>query len=382
MRIPFKNIKQPKDPKRELPIQAAELAGFVGDGMMYEDIYISKDTFINVIFAGSRGIFVFIAFDDKDGIDLLLQAKEVKTFLPVARQSLFIFFLSKEKTYAAEQDFKSLIELESFSDSFQVLLDNLSRPAVDLNYLDFNTVKSLLEKPDTPEEYEGDNSLDGMTYEKDGVTYRIVESYERYDEGDPEYVRPIVDQGTLDAVDALCSKMIGNPYPDATYRVDEEGNEYILRDGSVKIKGIDTGLIGSKQWYRISDRDPVKAFAVTVFGGWFGLHRLAAGNLFMFVTYLLTCGFCGVFYILDVLSWVFGNASYEEVDYYEDEETGKLTRVKDRVYFKKLPNKLMALGGLVLSVGITFIAMNLIYKNAYNAVILAFTSAAMKNAGM
>ncbi len=96
MGMPFG--KSGKDPKREPPVNMAEISRIMEDGNAYKDMYISRNTFINAVFTGAWGVFAFIAFGgDTDQTELLLKAGEVKEYLPVSCKGLFVFFLSGKK---------------------------------------------------------------------------------------------------------------------------------------------------------------------------------------------------------------------------------------------------------------------------------------------
>lgn len=367
-----------KDPKREFPFEADTIAEKItetaNEGTLLEEMYISRNTFVNMLWVSQKGAYVFVAFDDKDEIDLLLQAKEIKEYFPVNTEGLFIFFISEDRSYVVEKNMKGLRTVEDPLQAFETIVRNLSFPAAVIGNANRRSLDYLLTDHGTGEEVP-EERINGMYYEHEGIILQIKDE-EDADREERTYIRPVIDTATVQALEAICGKITGNGYPDANYRMDEDGNEYVLRDGDVMVKGFNTGLIGKKKWYRVSDRDPVRAFLMTVFGGWFGLHRLATGNIVSFLVYLLTCGFCGVFYILDVFQWVVGTASYSEVNYYEEgEETfakPRLIREKSRVYYKKLPNKAMAFIGLAVSVFIFLIVFNLVYKTGYGALIRAF----------
>ena len=371
-----------KDPKRELPFDKEEIiqkiAEIADEGTVYEDMYISRKTFINLLWASSKGVYTFVGFDDKDEADLLIQAMEIKKYFSVPADGLFMFFLSESASYLVERNMKALKEVEDPMKSFGTICRNLSTPSLNAGYVNKWSLDFLLQEHDTEKESE-ENDINGMVYEHEGVMFQIQEEEEDLSET-PEYIKPVVDLYTLSALDTICQKITGNVFPDADYRIDADGNEYVLKDGDIMVKGFNTGLIGKKKWYRVSDKDPVTAFLMTVFGGWFGLHRLATGNLVSFAFYLISCGCFGVFYIIDVLLWLIGSPSYSEVNYYEhDDGLSKRTRLireKNKVYYKKLPNKLMALGGLIASVVIFLLVFNLVYKNAYSAILTTISSSA------
>ncbi|MBP3274930.1 MAG: TM2 domain-containing protein [Butyrivibrio sp.] len=146
-----------------------------------------------------------------------------------------------------------------------------------------------------------------------------------------------------------------------TIRVDEDGQEWVCKEISYKLGWVDTGLVSGKKWFRVSDRDESAMFWITAMLGSFGIHKLLVGNIKAFIGYLLTCGGFGVLSCLDVLQFLSGSAGYDEVDYVEDEK-GIITRIKEKVFFRRLSNRWIVPVGLVCSAVVTFISVQVIYK--------------------
>ncbi len=145
------------------------------------------------------------------------------------------------------------------------------------------------------------------------------------------------------------------------YRVDEYGQEWVLKDASIKLNWIDTGLVGGRKWFRISDEDETTMFWVTSILGPLGIHKIMKGNIAACIFYLITCGGFGVLTILDVLQFLTGSAGYETIEYYED-DNGVCHRQKERVFFKELENKWIVLIGLCCAVLVTFVLAQLAYR--------------------
>lgn len=150
-------------------------------------------------------------------------------------------------------------------------------------------------------------------------------------------------------------------YPREEYRIDTSGQEWILKDTTIKVKGFDTGLIGGRSWFKVSDRDEKGMFWITSLFGAFGIHKLITGNITSFVLYLITCGGVGMLTILDVSAFLTGSAGYDEVTYRED-DTGNLTKCKRRVYYRRLKDKWIIPLGLVCAAVVTIVSVKLIYK--------------------
>lgn len=145
------------------------------------------------------------------------------------------------------------------------------------------------------------------------------------------------------------------------YKTDSCGQEWILKDTTIKVKGFDTGLIGGKSWFKVSDRDERGMLWITSLFGAFGIHKLITGNITAFAGYLLTCGGFGVLTVLDVLAFLTGSAGYYEVTYREDEE-GTLIRDKRRVFYRKLEQKWIVPLGIICAFVVTTAATHLVYK--------------------
>lgn len=150
-------------------------------------------------------------------------------------------------------------------------------------------------------------------------------------------------------------------YPRDEYRIDSSGQEWILKDTTIKLKGFDTGLIGGKSWFKVSDRDEKGMFWITSLFGAFGIHKLITGNIASFIIYLLTCGGFGMLTLLDVAAFLTGSAGYDEVSYHED-EAGNLTKCKRRVYYRRLKDKWIIPLGVVCAALVIIVSIKLIYK--------------------
>lgn len=350
-------LKKTIDPKRELPSSADDILDICTGGVFYEGMYISKTVYINLMIIGSNGVFTFSAIDDEKTIHD--KTRQIQKYFSISHKALFSFYVTDEKCFVTNPG-GSIVECEDIFECFENLYTNLSRPEIDRHFLKMDYLADLIKSAEIPEEYKSDNDLNGRTYVHEGVVFTVQETYEREDDGDAEYVVSIVPQAEADRIADMASKIVRNDFPDATYRIDEEGQEWILKDSSVHIKGIDTGFIGEKKWFRLSDRDPEKMFLITILGGFIGLHKIAVGNIASFLVYLLTCGGFGMLTALDVLQFLTGSAGYTQVDYTED-ENGDLSREKSKFFYKPLKHKWLAVAGACLSLIITLIAARYIY---------------------
>ena len=100
----------------------------------------------------------------------------------------------------------------------------------------------------------------------------------------------------------------------------DNGKTYFLRRGTV---------------CEASSLSPTLVFYLTLFGGIFGIHRFALGEVFSGLLYLFTGGLFGIGWFLDLLSLFFG-----------------VVKDKKKRYLLPLPNKLRKL--IVFPVGLLF----------------------------
>ncbi len=159
------------------------------------------------------------------------------------------------------------------------------------------------------------------------------------------------------------------------YETDSYGQEWVLKDEAIKVMGFETGLVGKKVWYRVSDLDENKMFWLTSILGALGIHKLLTGNIRAFIEYLLTCGGFGVFTVLDVLQFLTGSAGFDEVTYFED-ENARLKKNKERVFLRPLQNRWIVPVGVICAAAVTFILLTFLYKPIMVGALECMTGAA------
>ena len=154
---------------------------------------------------------------------------------------------------------------------------------------------------------------------------------EAYEEEDTVSV---LDENTLERILQVVVPMEGNDYPEDKIKRDEDGTEYILRDSDVMIGKINTGLVGKKEWYRLSDISPEAVLYSAVLGGCLGLHKLFTREYLHMALYIITGGFGGILPAVDALSICTGSYSYKEVNYYQ-EPNGTIFKRQEKVYLRR-----------------------------------------------
>ncbi len=365
-----KLFKNKTDPKRDLPLSTDDILSVCSGGTFYEDIYVSSETFINLMVIGSNGVFIFSPLENSELIKK--KVKEIVSFFDLNKKSVFIFFFREEDVTLADGNGNST-GIDDFFYEFENLYTNLSRPEIDKHYLNMDSLTELIKEPEAPVEYDSQNENNGKTFEHEGIVFEIEESFARENDGDAEFVKPLVTVEEQERISLAASAVAGNDFPDAKYKVDEDGNEWILKDSSIKVKGFDTGLVGKKEWFKISDKNENRMLLVTAFGGVLGLHKLVVGNIIGFLGYLLTCGGMGVLTLLDVIQFAFGSAYYDEI-LYEENDDGSLKRIKNRTFYKRVKNIGFILFSLIIAALVTFLFVNFVYQPVLKFAIEALTA--------
>ncbi len=197
------------------------------------------------------------------------------------------------------------------------------------------------------------------TYIHEGIVYEIDDPYENDIDQQYKQTEEINEKRKYEP--EADSQIKAESNKKNRRRTDENGQEWILKETSLRLVGFDTGLAAGEKWFKVSERDENMMFWITSILGTFGVHKLINGEFGAFIGYLLTCGGFGVFGILDVLQFLTGSAGYEEVQYIEDDNT-QVKRKKERVYYRRLSNMWVIPVGLICACVVTFSSLNLIYK--------------------
>lgn len=297
-----------------------EITDIAENSSCFENVRFAKKIRVPLLLVGTNGIFVFIEKESKYNRNIM----KIREILNYYGKGIFFF----------------LVE-ESYKECQFVDVDDVELH--DLKYLidDFTTIYN--------------NTLNAFASRQ----LRFVpysELLKQYEDNGAEPTKIISDE-TVERIERVL-KMLEENINSQNMKVDDDGTCYVKKYSSTK-----TGLIDEKQWFECSNEDPDKMMKITVFGGWFGLHKFMEHNILAGIGYLLTCGFFGVYYIIDVLETAFGNRSYYTVTYREDEKT--LIREKKKIYYKPVKNKVLAILFSFLAVGIVVLLLNTLYKSAY-----------------
>ena len=274
------------------------------DMACFQELYFSKNCFVKYLYVGSNGIFALLPCLDelKECMEEQERCRkalaDMKEMLGLA---LYIYpvFAGTERSYYAPDPFHA-IELED-TEQF-------------LNGLYHYTRVNKTRPEQIAEAMEQLLMLSSADEEEDTVS--------------------VLDENTLERILQVVVSLEGNDCPADAVRRGEDGTEYILRDSDVMIGKINIGLVGKKEWYRLSDISPEAVLYSAVFGGCLGLHKLFTREYLHMALYIITGGFGGILPAVDALSICIGSYSYKEVNYYQ-ESNGTITRRQEKVYLRR-----------------------------------------------
>ena len=156
-----------------------------------------------------------------------------------------------------------------------------------------------------------------------------------------------------------------------------DGTEWIKKYEHRKVLGIDTGLVGKERWFRISDIDPNRFVLKAMFFGWAGAHKFLLSEIRTGVFYLLTCGCAGILPALDILSCLTGNASCSEI---VSSESGE-TLWREQLYLRKPENKTLAVAGIVVSILVSLLMLQVVYAGVFRSLGKLLTAAVTAASG-
>ena len=312
--------------------------------LSYQNIYFSKNSFVKRIYVGENGLFLVIPLvDDEFGKNEKMRCRKVmRDIREELGLNLYLYpiFVGEEKIYYSF-DVSELVELGCSLDFF---LEQLY-------------------------EYTSENRTDPKKVEENMT---VVLSYE----STKKKKICVLDENILEHIFTVLSFLEDNDKPLDDVRYDEDGTEYILRDTDIMIGHINTGLVGKKEWFRVSDMDSDKLALCTVFAGSIGLHKFMTGEIMQGFAYLLTSGFGGILPALDILSMFFGTYSYNEVSYYQNEDG--ITREKEKVYMRKNKGILKGILYITVSLIIGFLVTYFIYSKVLEEIIQLFVEVGLE----
>lgn len=293
------------------------------DMVLYEDVYFTKDSFAKQVYLGTNGVFLVIPLLtdelEADGAEQKRIEKILEEIYGVLQLHLYVYpvLVGEERSFYMH-DLEHLVELEE--------------PGAFLADLYHYTLEHKLEPSKVPEQY---SEIKGYV---SGTKKRVS----------------VLDERTLERLMEIITPLEGIERPCDAVRYEADGTKYIQRDSDLKIGQINTGLIGRKLWYRVSEVLPEKFACYIALGGTIGLHKFMIGEFGQGFLYLLTSGFGGILPVLDLISLFIGDYSYQEITYYQMEH--EIQRRKEKVYVERCHGllKFLIAGGITLLAGMVW----------------------------
>ncbi|MCR5093011.1 MAG: TM2 domain-containing protein [Lachnospiraceae bacterium] len=306
-------IPKRKDPRVETGLDTEWFEEtYAGRAAVYENIYLNDHVFLKLAIVSSTGLAAIIPYEEKADASI---GNEVRYLLGVDASSSDIVFHADEISLKLSADGTKLIPV---ADIYSYFHEKLRKTEEGIRVLDEQSVTRL--------------------------------------------------QGRLEALENA-----EPPVTDADEIIDRDGSLYVRRYSPVMLGNLDTGLAGKKQWYPVADDDTDTLVSMAAFGGWFGLHRFAQGEIAEGILYLITCGCVGILPALDIVQYLTGSMFIHRVEYMDD---GELTRVRTRLFLKKPVNKAWAIACIPIAVIISMIAWKLVHQGLVPALFQVLFGAA------
>lgn len=309
---------------------------------MFEYKPVSDTMQIAFAVTGSNGAYFFTQSKTTDEKEILIDIGQAKNLYCLPQKGTFFFIRTEE--FDVFSTGNELYKIEDVAKRFVALYENNLRPLIDLNYINFKNDYEKLFEPNLPDEYADEN---GNPIEVD-------------DTGDVSYVAPLLSKTTIEMINEKINKAVVQE--DKNIRYDEYGQKYKKYSAKTKIFGYSY----KEEWYPVASDDPETFLLKTVLGGWFGLHKFTTGEFMQGLLYLITCGGCGIFYLLDVIMIILGNYSINRIDYVENGTHHKKTKIK--IFLDKINNPKFSIIMCVLSIVIAFISTKFIFANVLSLI--------------
>ena len=328
------------DPNRDTMLLRTMLLAECPKMILYEDVYFSKDAFAKQVYLGVNGVFLVIPLFTDDLEENQAEQKRIEKVLGeiygVLQLHLYVYpiLVGEERSFYMH-DIEHLVELEE--------------PGAFLTDLYHYTLEHKLEPSKVPGKY---SEIKG------------------YVSGTKKHIS-VLDGRTLERLIDIITPLEGIERPCDTVRYEADGTKYIQKDSDLKIGKINTGLIGRKMWYRVSEVLPEKMACYMALGGTIGLHKFMTGEFGQGAIYLFTSGFAGIISVLDLIALFTGGYSYQEVTYYQ-EECG-IQRRSEKIYVERCCGlfKFLLAIGITLAIGILW--THFVYASALELVIQLIT---------
>ena len=311
---------------RELLKEISAVSGF------YEDIDIGNYS-VPLLATGMNGIYV--CFDDVSSCDFCKEAYDaIKKRFGLRDGQLFLFRIAEDDSGDFYDYINDFVQQENIYEAYENCYANHLIPQADLFHIQFESLSDYC------------NAVD-------------YEPCDDYEEDAKSYVMPVISEKQLAAVEKRLVDILEQPETDGQYRIYPDGHMEIKRTITKSVVGISTFIEEGTVYYPCMDADGDKFFLLAFLGGWFGAHKFKTGNYLKGLFYLLTCGCCGVFYVLDLLSILLGGYNYSMIKC--DKSKGTVEFQKKKYFSRPVKKKARAALLLIAAVAIAFVLVKFIY---------------------
>lgn len=308
-----------------VPVKKRKYSKFI------KKLYSERETMIklNALVSGNYGVYVFI--------DDIQDASQVRNYLLnkfKMRDSIFVFAETSTGGTYYDNERKEYIDFEKFYENIITFRQNHKIPECFKHKYKFETAEDYFAN--------------------------VYEPLENEEDEDDLYIRPLVTNSKLDDIDEILSNIEEEP--------ETQGKYIYYSDGSMRVKKfVSRGILnGADCTFPCSDENPHKIYWSTVFLGWIGFHKFVHRKWGQGILYMLTCGLMGILPIFDLFSMLMGDYYYTDVDYDMGLDR-KITKSSQRIYMRPLDKKWLCVIGIILALGITYVASNFIYQPVVNA---------------
>lgn len=312
---------------RELLKEISAVSGF------YEEIKIDSHT-VPLMFTGINGVYVCVDAVSSDEVcKAMFDATKKK--LGLRDGQLFLFKIADDDSGSFYDYTNGFAPMENIYAAYENCYANHLIPQADLFHIQFETPSSYCKC---------------VEYEP---------SCDNYEEDAESYITPVISEKQLTAVEKRLVDILDEPVQNGQYRTYPDGRMEVKRAVTKSVAGISTFIETGTVYYPCMDVEGDKFFWLTFLGGCFGIHKFKTGNYLKGLFYLLTCGCCGVFYILDLISILLGGYNYSMINC--DRSKGTVEFQRKKYYSRPVQNKKRAILLLIVAVVIAFLLVKFIY---------------------
>lgn len=304
---------------------------------------------ISLILAGINGIYLFV-IESKKQTEIL---SEFCRRIRHPTNGIFLFYIEEENWHLFDCEINESILLQDMVEEFQIFYENHLLTEIDKIRFDMGTTRDYL------------------------ITHCQIEEQESIPKEDTAYVRPVIISNELERIESILEEMENKPILDGKYRVFPDGRMEVQKLETRKLGFLDTMYVQGECWCPCSDENPDICFLFMIFTGWFGFHKWKEKRILSGLLYSLTGGFCGIFYIIDLVAMIMGNYSSCQIIYHETE--AGLIRGKQRIFYRPLQKKRAALIGLLASFGIAYFTIYFLYRPIYQMIMIGISGLMAEN---